>query len=105
MTALASWMARTLWRAVLWLQRRPWMKRLQKKSMLLVPPAVRSRAAKGLVRQNRFARKIGLPMLTFMMSLVVGSLLVTGSFLLAMHLYESGYLSVPRRIRRQLFID
>jgi len=103
MTALAKLMARALWRVMLWLMRRPWMKRLQRGSILLFPPRMREKAWRGMVRQNRFARRIGLPMLTFMMSLVVGSLLVTGSFFLAMSLYEHGYLTIPWRLRRRLF--
>jgi hypothetical protein len=90
---------------MLWLMRRQWMKTLQRKSILILPPGMRERAWQGMVRQNRFARRIGLPMLIFMMSLVVGSLLVTGSFLIAMRLYELGYLSVPRRLRRHLILD
>jgi hypothetical protein len=58
-----------------------------------------------MVRQNRIARRIGLPMLKFLMTLVVGSILITGSFLIAMRLYELGYLSIPRRIRRRMMLD
>ncbi len=105
MTALATWMARLLWRAMLWLMRRPWMKRLQTSSILLVPARFRENARRSMVRQNRIARRIGLPMLKFLMTLVVGSILITGSFLIAMRLYELGYLSIPRRIRRRMMLD
>ncbi len=105
MLAIATWMARTLWRAMLWSMRRPLTKLLQRKSILLIPSGMRERAHKSMVKQNKFARRIGLPMLTFMMSLVVGSVLISGSFMLAMRLYEMGYLSIPRRLRRRLLID
>lgn len=105
MLQIARWMARTLWGIMLWSMRRPISKRLQRLSVLLVPKRLRARAWQGMVRQNRFARRIGLPMLTFMMSLVIGSILISGSFMIAMRLYELGYLSVPRRIRRHLILD
>jgi hypothetical protein len=105
MTALATWMARNLWRAMLWLMRRQWMKSLQRNSMHLVPSRLRERARIGMVRQNKIARRIGLPMLIFMMSLLVGTVLISSTFLIAMRLYESGYLSIPRRLRRQMFLE
>ena len=105
MLALATWMARHLWRAILWLMRRPWMKRFQHATVRLVPSRYREAGRKAMINQNRFARRIGLPMLTFMMCLVVGCLLVTGTFLLAMRLYELGYLTIPRRLRRRLTLD
>jgi hypothetical protein len=105
MLAIATWMARTLWRIMLWSMRRPLTKQIQRKSVLLFPPTMRERAWRSMVKQNKFARRIGLPMLTSMMSLVVGSILISGSFMLAMRLYEMGYLSVPRRLRRRLLID
>jgi len=105
MSALASLMARLLWRAMLWLMRRRWMKTLQRKSILLFPERMRAKAWEGMVRQNRFARRIGLPMLKFMMTLVLGSLIVTGTFMTAMHLYETGYLTIPWRLRRKLFAE
>jgi len=105
MLALARWMARILWRAILWLMRRPWMKAFQRNSILILPKKYREKGRISQIKQNRFARKTGLSMLTFMMSLVVGSLLVTGSFLIAMSLYEHGYLTIPRRLRRQLSME
>lgn len=78
------------------------MKTFQRKSIEIFPERSREKARIGMVRQNRFARRIGLPMLMFLMNLVVGSLVITGSFLIAMHLYESGYLTIPRRLRHRL---
>jgi len=105
MLALATWMARHLWRAILWLMRRPWMKRFQRASVLIFPPRYREAASRAMIKQNRFARRIGLPMLTFMMCLVVGSVLITGTFLIAMRLFELGYLRMPYRLRRRLMLD
>ena len=102
MSAFASFLGRALWRVLLWLMRRPFMKNFQRWTVEVLPISMRDKARDGLIRQNRFARKIGLPMLTFMMSLVIGSVLITTTFMVAMHLYETGYLTIPRRIRHHL---
>ncbi len=99
MSAIAKWLARIIWRAMLWLMRRRWMKTLQRKSIELFPRKMRANARESMARQNRFARRIGLPMLTFMMNLVVGSILITACFLTALHLFESGFLTIPHRFR------
>ena len=102
MSFIARFLARLIWRGVLWLMRRKWMKTFQRNSVLNFPKSMRAKAWESLVRQNRFARRTGLPLITFMMSLVLGSIIITGTFLVAMHLYESGYLSIPWRMRRKL---
>ncbi len=102
MSALARLMARMIWRAILWLMRRKWMRSLQHFSMRLLPVRIREKAWNNMVRQNRFARRIGLPMLTFMMNLVLGSLIITGTFMTAMRLYDTGYLTIPYHLRKHL---
>jgi len=102
MSFVARWMARIVWRGMLWLMRRSWMKWLQRATTQIVPVKFRALARQSQVRQNRFARRIGLPMLTFMMNLVLGSIVITLCFETAMRLYESGYLTIPRHLRRQL---
>ncbi len=102
MSYIANWLARLIWRAVLWLMRRNWMKGIQRKSILIVPKSFREQAWKSQVRQNRFARRTGLPMLKFMMNLVLGSIIITVTFLAAMRLYESGFLTMPWQMRHRL---
>jgi hypothetical protein len=43
-------------------------------------------------RQNRFARRIGLPLLTAAVTLLLASVILTTSYLTILRLYESGYL-------------
>lgn len=102
MSYIANWLARLIWRAVLWLMRRSWMKGIQRKSILIVPKTFREQAWKSQVKQNQFARRTGLPMLKFMMNLVLGSIIVTMTFLGAMRLYESGYLTMPWKMRQRV---
>ena len=102
MSALANFMARIIWRAVLWLMRRNWMKAIQRNTIRMVPERFRAKAAAGQNRQNRFARRIGLPMLKVMMNLVLGSIIITVTFLLATHLYDAGILTMPWQMQKAL---
>ncbi len=98
MSFVAKWMARRLWIAMLWLMRRPWMKTFQRRTIEICPPRFQESAKSSQMKQNRFARRIGLPMLTVMMNLVLASLVLTLCFEVALNLYESGYLTMPRNL-------
>lgn len=103
MSAVARFLARLLWRALLWFMRRKWMKRLEGGYVQLAPPSLRGATRRAMLRRKRVSRRIGLPMLTFMMNLVIACLLISCTFSVAMYLFEHGYLSVPYRLRRRLF--
>ncbi len=105
MSSIANFLARLIWFGILWLMRRKWIKAIQKKSVRILPKGMRARAWACLVRRNRYFIRIGLPMLKFLMNLVVGSLIITSTFLTAMRLFESGYLTIPWRMRRRLLLD
>ena len=78
------------------------MKTIQRRSIEIVPERFRASARSSQMRQNRFARRVGLPVLTVMMNLVLGSIIITTCFEIAMNLYESGYLSMPKEIKERL---
>lgn len=90
MTGLARWMARIVWGAMLWYLRRPAVKRLRRNWVIVLPPRMREGAWQAIVRQDRFARRFGLAALTAAFTLLVGSMVLTVSFLIVIKLYESG---------------
>lgn len=74
MTFLARPMARNLWAAMLWLMRRPWMRRFQRRSMNWMREPGRSRAWERFRRQERFARRYGLKILTGVLTVCLYSI-------------------------------
>lgn len=95
MSALARYLARLLWGSMLWFMRRPWMKRLQRASRNLFPANKRDQAWRSMVRQNRWARKVGLPMLTVAVNLLLASLVLTTTYFVVLGMYESGTFTAP----------
>lgn len=71
------------------------MKRLQRASINILPEHKRPGARESMKRQNRLARRIGLPLMVFAMNLVIASTLVTAVYFIILGLGESGALSVP----------
>lgn len=96
MSAIAHWIARQLWWWMLWLMRRPWIKRLQRASTRLGGPNRQRRNWESLKRQNAFAMRHGLRVLTFSITLLLASAVVTGSYMLLLKLQETGALQVPQ---------
>lgn len=82
---------------MLWFMRRPWMKRLQLASTRWRGPEHERAMRDSLARQNAFARKIGLTIVTISINLLVGSVMILGAISAAMELRDSGLLSVPER--------
>ena len=97
MSALANDMARLLWWYMLWLMRRPWMKALQRRWLTWVRESRRENAKRAVKRQNAWARKWGLPLLRGAMTVLLISVLITITYLIATNLYESGAFQVPQR--------
>ena len=95
--AIARWMARKTWWVMLWLMRRHWMRALQQGSMKLVPASRRANARESLVRQNRFARKHGVPLLTFMFKLLLASFVFTACYFAALWFLATGGINTPNR--------
>lgn len=82
---------------MLWLMRRPWMKRLQRRWHKWVPEERRFRARSAFQRQNRWARKWGLPMLKVAVNLFFISALITVIYRIVWALYLAGEFEVPRK--------
>ena len=76
---------------MLWIMRRPWMKGLQRSSLRLVREARRSEVSQSIKRQNRWARRVGLPLLTLSINLLLASIVITTSYFLILGVYEQGY--------------
>lgn len=76
--------------------RRPWMKRLQWASTRMFGPEREVRAKESLKRQNAFALKHGLKVLTLCITLLLASAMITGAYMLLLKMKETGALEVPR---------
>jgi hypothetical protein len=105
MSRLADILARWLWAYSLWLIRRPWMKRLQRSALSLVPEGRRAASTEGIRRQNRFARRYGKRILSFAIACMLASLMLTFTFQLALLLLDSGVLTMPDEIRQRVGVQ
>ncbi len=88
----ADWIARRLWWGSLWLMRRRWIRSLQSASMRWTSPSRAARARHGLNRQNALARRIGLPLITVVVTLLLASLAIQVVYSTALYLVDSGVL-------------
>jgi hypothetical protein len=91
-----EWLARRVYFAMLYVARRPAIRRMQDRSIAWMPPRWQSQARASLLRQNRFARSIGLPLTRLMVFLVVFSVSATLIYLAVMEMISRGMLEVPR---------
>ena len=98
MSAIATWLARHCWYWMLYFMRRPWIKRLQHRWLRYVPGETHKRFPDAFVRQNRFARRFGLGLLTFTINLFLASVFITGAYYLAVFMFENGYFDPPRHV-------
>ena len=76
--------------------RRRWMRRLQSGSVRWLGPERAERARLSLVRQNAFGRRIGLRLLTFVVTLFLISLAIQVTYTTALALVDSGVLRSRR---------
>lgn len=96
-SALARWLARRAWWGMLFLMRRPWMRWAQERAVRTLPASARAGVRRSVADQNRFARKIGLPMLTVAFNLLLASMAITGIYYFLLYLAETGALRVPEK--------
>ena len=89
---MINWFVRRLWAGILWLMRKPFIRNLQRKSLQLVRPERREAAWQGIIRQNQWARRHGLTILSVTTKLVVASIILQIAYALVMELIESGAL-------------
>ena len=78
---------------MLWLMRRPWMKNLQRASLKLAPASRRESVQRSMNRQNQWARRRGLALLSFSIAMLLASMVVTGAYFAVLALYDGGYLN------------
>jgi hypothetical protein len=98
MSAIANWLARHAWYWMLYFMRRPFIKRLQRRWLREVPGEPYKRFPKAFVRQNRFARRFGLHLLTFTFNLFLVSVFITFAYQAATSMLESGFFQPPERV-------
>lgn len=75
--------------------RRPSIRRLQRRSYAWGGAARREKARQNMMRQERFARRHGLGLLSFVILLLEASVVVTFAYLFALRLYDSGLFKPP----------
>ena len=82
--------------------RRPWMKRIHLFPMARMPGAKANAYYDKYKRQNRFARKIGLPVLRAVYFLFVASCLINLAMVVALRMNDEGWLSPPKLEKNRL---
>jgi len=91
MSRLAHWLARLLWGHMLWTMRRPLIRRLRRATARRFG----ERSWESVKRQDRFARRYGLRILTALLMLLIASVLLTTMFLAALWMAEAGLFTRP----------
>lgn len=71
------------------------MRKLQRWSFGLVPDSRRTKVLAKHRRQNAFALKYGLKILTFAISCLLAAVAITFTYLLAIKLFEAGVFTPP----------
>ena len=80
---------------MLWLIRRPLARRLQRASVNMFPVSKREKLHHAAIRQERFARKYGLAVVTLSLNVLALSILVTATYAVLTEAVDRGWL-VPR---------
>lgn len=68
---------------------------MQRAAIRMVPPRFREAAHRSSVRQERFARKYGLTLLTISLNVMVLSLMASLTYVLLLEAFERGWIA-PR---------
>lgn len=71
------------------------MKRLQWAAIKIGGPAREAKRRKSWQIQNAFARRIGLPLMTVMMTLVLWSIVFTCSYFAILEMMDRGWIPMP----------
>lgn len=98
MSGLARLLARNLWAAMLWFMRRPWMKRLQRGSIQWFPEGPRrDHAWESFRKQERFARKYGLRILTAVIMVCLYSIALAVAYSFLTYAIDQGWIPLKDR--------
>ncbi len=81
---------------MLWVMRRPRVRRLQRASISWVPLASRERARQSYLKQERWARRHGLWMLRLVIQMFLLSLSLTLLFMLGLEAFNQGWIPLPK---------
>ena len=95
MSAIADFLARRSWFWMLYFMRRPWIKRLQHRWLRAVPDDPYLHFPESYIKQNRFARRWGLPLLRLSYNLFLASVFITCAYFIAVSMYENGDFNPP----------
>ena len=95
LSRFSYWLARKVWGFLLWFLRRPPVKRFRAQAHLLLPRWARERARENIVRQDRFARRYGLKLLTISFFILTASFLLSITAMVALQLLDNGWLTYP----------
>lgn len=82
---------------MLWVMRRPGIKRMRRRFAALHPPPWDERIWRSVKAQDRLARKYGLRVLSALFTLLLASIALTVTLMIALKLFEVGAFSVPER--------
>ena len=82
--------------------RRPWMKALQRKSSYLFPPNRRGRAHENFMKQNAFARRHGVKILTAVFNLVLAVVFLDVAYWGVLTLYVNGFFNLPQNVSHRV---
>lgn len=88
MSELARWLGRLVWGAMLRFLRTPWVRSIRRYWLRVVPAAT----ARRMIRQDRFARRHGLAVVVASLNLMLASFAISGCFIAARYLLDSGLL-------------
>lgn len=95
MTVVSRWLARRFWWGILWLMRKPWMRRAQEAPLKYFSESFRTRALESNKRQNSLARKIGLPLITLLIDMIFAVLAISIAVQLLLMANDQGWLQAP----------
>lgn len=101
MRRIALLFARPTWWGLVWLMRRGWMRRAQEWPARFLRGERRATFLRRHYAQNRFARRIGLPLLTLAYELLLASALISIMYQGALKLIDGGYVS-PESLRSRV---
>lgn len=95
MGSFSDYLSRRLWFGMLWVMRRSWMRRFQRRVLSLAPASRKEAAWQSYRRQERFARRYGLTMLRWVVSFLLISIVLTFMFHAALLAVDRGFLAGP----------
>lgn len=97
MKPIAHWIARRVWWAMLWFIRRPKIRRLQRMGLNLVPESRRERARQNTRRQEQWARRYGLTILTWSFTFLLYVVVATLAYLTVLRIISEGWIDIARQ--------